>query len=77
MYSAGEKIIKFDLEEFGRKISKNSKTKVIIIKDEINLYRFLSKNLSLSEVIIAMGAGTISQWIRAISEKLINEKSKY
>jgi len=77
VYSAGEKIIKFDLEEFGRKISKNSKTKVIIIKDEINLYRFLSKNLSLSEVVIAMGAGTISQWIRAISEKLINEKSKY
>jgi len=77
VYSAGEKIIKFDLEEFGRKISKNSKAKVIIIKDEINLYRFLSKNLSLSEVVIAMGAGTISQWIRAISEKLINEKSKY
>ena len=77
VYGAGEKNIKFNLEQFGKKISKNSKTEVVIIKDIENLNIFLNKNFSKNELIIAMGAGNISQWIRSISKKLINEKIRY
>ena len=77
VYAAGEKNIKFNLEQFGKKISKNSKTEVIIIKDEKNLNIFLNKNSSTNELIIAMGAGNISEWIRSISKKLTNDKIKY
>jgi UDP-N-acetylmuramate--alanine ligase len=77
IYAAGEKNISFDLEKFGKKIFKNSKTEVVIVKDEKNLDIFLQKNLSNKEVVIAMGAGSISQWIRSISKKLENAKNKY
>jgi UDP-N-acetylmuramate--alanine ligase len=77
VYAAGEKNIKFNLEQFGKKIAKNSKTEVVIIKDEENLNVFLNKNFVINELIIAMGAGNISQWIRSISKKLINDKIKY
>ena len=77
IYAAGEKNINLDLEKFGKKIAKNSKTEVVIIKDEKNLEIFLKKNHSNKEVVIAMGAGSISQWIRSISKKLENAKNKY
>jgi UDP-N-acetylmuramate--alanine ligase len=76
VYAAGEKNIKFKLEQFGKKIAKRSKTEVIIIKDEENLNVFLKKNSAINELIIAMGAGNISQWIRSISKKLVNDKIK-
>ena len=77
VYAAGEKNINFNLEQFGKKIVKNSKTEVVIIKDEENLNVFLNKNFAMNELIIAMGAGNIGQWIRVISKKLINDKIKY
>jgi len=74
VYAAGEKIINFDLEKFGKKIVKNSNTEVVIAKDEKNLEIFLQKNHSSKEVVIAMGAGSVSQWIRSISKKIKNAK---
>ena len=75
VYAAGEKIINFDLEKFGKKIVKNSNTEVVIAKDEKNLEIFLQKNHSSKEVVIAMGAGSVSQWIRSISKKIKNAKN--
>ena len=76
VYSAGEKEIKFDLENFAKKISKNSRTETVIVKNEENLNIFLNKNFTNNEIVIAMGAGTISQWIRSISKNLTNDKIK-
>jgi len=76
IYSAGEKKQKFDLEAFAKKISYNSKNEVIIIKNEENLNTFIKNNIQKKEVIIAMGAGSVSQWIRNISRNLINEKNR-
>ena len=76
VYSAGEKEIKFDLENFAKKISKNSRTETVIVKNEENLNIFLNKNFTNNEIVIAMGAGTISQWIRYISKNLTNDKIK-
>ena len=51
-------------------ISKNSKTKVIMVKDQKELSIFLKKNLISNEIIIGMGAGTISQWMRDLKYSL-------
>ena len=77
IYSAGEKKQKFDLEVFAKKISHNSKSEVIIIKNEENLNTLLKNNVYKKEVIIAMGAGSVSQWIRNISKNFINEKIRH
>ena len=44
-------------------IAKNSKTKVIIVKNMVELSKYLKKNLISDEIIIGMGAGTISKWM--------------
>ena len=65
VYAAGEKIDKnYDQIEFAKLITLNSKVQVILIKDEIDLRKFFIKNLISNELIICMGAGSISQWIR-------------
>jgi len=65
VYPAGEKIDKvYDESEFAKLIAKNSKVQVIIVKNEKDLRRFFIKNLISNELIICMGAGSISKWIR-------------
>ena len=64
MYAAGEKKnSEFNLIEFANLIAKNSKTQVIIVKDEIELSNYFKKNLIENEIIIGMGAGLISKWM--------------
>ena len=71
IYAAGErKNSKFNLLNFAKMISKNSKTKVIMVKDQKELSIFLKKNLISNEIIIGMGAGTISQWMRDLKYSL-------
>ena len=65
VYPAGEKTDKsYNEFTFAKLISKNSKTQVIIIKNEIDLKKFFIKNLFKNEIIVCMGAGSISKWIR-------------
>ena len=61
---------KFDLVKFGKMISINSNVNVIIIKDEENLKNYLKKNLYKNEIIIGMGAGSISNWMRNLKQNL-------
>jgi UDP-N-acetylmuramate--alanine ligase len=71
LYPAGEKKdIKFDLINFSNLISKNSKTQVIIIKNEEELTKYFKKNLISNEIIIGMGAGIISKWMTNLKFKL-------
>ena len=65
VYPAGEKINKeYDEIDFARLISKNSRVQVIIIKNEQDLRKFFKKNLISNELVLCMGAGSISKWIR-------------
>ena len=67
LYAAGEKKnLKFDPVKFGELIMKNSNTQVIIVKNEIELSKYLSKNLISNEIIIGMGAGLISKWMTGL-----------
>ena len=71
LYAAGEKTRpNFNLLNFARLISKNSKTQVAIVKTQKDLSNFFRKNLFNDEIVIGMGAGYISQWMRQLKETL-------
>ena len=56
--------------KFARLISKLSKTQVILIKEYKDLEKFFKKNLISNEIIIGMGAGTISKYMRDLKTVL-------
>ena len=71
LYSAGEKKnFKFNLVKFAELIMKNSNTQVIIVKNEIELSKYLRMNLISNEIIIGMGAGLISKWMTGLKNSL-------
>ncbi len=71
IYAAGEKKNKkFKCIEFAKLISKYSKTQVIIIKDFKDLEKYFKNNLSNNEIIIGMGAGSISKFMRQLKFSL-------
>ena len=71
LYALGERRnLKFDLFKFAKLISKYSKTQVIIVKNESELSNYLKKNLISNEIIIGMGAGTISKWMAGLKFSL-------
>ena len=71
VYSAGEKMkYNFNQNDFAKLISKKSKVQVINIKNQKDLKNYFKKNLVEDEVVICMGAGSISSWIREIGEEI-------
>ena len=71
LYAAGEKKNpKFNLINFANLISKNSKTQVIIVKNQIELNEYFKRNLISDEIIIGMGAGIISKWMTELKSSL-------
>ena len=65
VFSAGEKIDqKYDDFDFAKLISKNSNVQVITVQNEKDLKIFFKKNLFDDEIVLCMGAGSISKWIR-------------
>ena len=71
VYSAGEKVkFNFSQENFSKMIAEQSNVQVINIIDQIDLKKYILKNLLQDEIVICMGAGSISNWIRKIGEEL-------
>tara|TARA_A100001015_G_scaffold124090_1_gene137559 strand:+ start:1056 stop:2453 length:1398 start_codon:yes stop_codon:yes gene_type:complete len=71
VYAAGEKkVLSFNLLNFAKLISKNSKTQTIIVKNQKELSNYFKKNLINDEIIIGMGAGLISRWMRELKLSL-------
>ena len=60
----------FDQNNFSLLIAKKSKIQVINIRNQKELKNFFKKNLFSDELIICMGAGSISNWIREIGKIL-------
>ena len=74
VYSAGEKVkYKFNQNSFSQLISKKSNIQVININNQADLKNYLKKNLTSNEIVISMGAGSISNWIREISSEFKSE----
>ncbi len=67
IYTAGEKIkLGFNYFNFAKDIIKNSKVKVYLVKDQYELSKFIKKYIFGKKVIIGMGAGSISNWIKEL-----------
>ncbi len=67
IYTAGEKIkLGFNYINFAKQIIKNSKVRLFLVKDNIQLAKFLKKNIFGKKIVIGMGAGTISNWMRKL-----------
>ena len=67
VFTAGERIkLGFNYINFAKEIIKNSKVKLFLVKDKIQLGKFLKKNMYGKKIIIGMGAGSISNWMREL-----------
>ena len=65
IYKAGENIkLGFSYNNFAKKIIKNSKVKLILINNSSDLIKYVKQNIYGNKIIIGMGAGSISNWIR-------------
>jgi UDP-N-acetylmuramate--alanine ligase len=69
IYKAGEKIkLGFSYNNFAKKIIKNSKVKLILIKNNSDLIKYVKQNIYGNKIVIGMGAGSISNWIRDLAK---------
>ena len=65
VYAAGEKIDKkYNPVNFAKLITQHSNVQVILVNNQEDLNNFFKKNLIENEIVICMGAGSISRWLR-------------
>jgi UDP-N-acetylmuramate--alanine ligase len=71
IYAAGEKKnFKFNQIKFANLIAKNSKTQIMIVKNELELIKYFRKNLISDEIVIGMSAGAVSKWMTNLKTSL-------
>ena len=69
IYSAGEKIkLGFNYDSFAKKIIKNSNVKLFMVENKIQLAKFLKQNMYGKKIVVGMGAGSISNWIKELPD---------
>ncbi len=67
IYTAGEKIkLGFNYLNFAKEIVRNSSVKLFLVNNKIELAKFLKNNMYGKKIVIGMGAGTISSWMREL-----------
>jgi len=67
VYSAGEKLkLGFIYKDFAKDIIKNSKVKVYLVDDQYQLAKFVKSNIYGKKIVIGMGAGSISNWMKEL-----------
>tara|TARA_B100001964_G_scaffold177720_1_gene195897 strand:+ start:4 stop:1398 length:1395 start_codon:yes stop_codon:yes gene_type:complete len=71
IYKAGENIkLGFSYNSFAKKIIKNSKVKLILINNNLDLIKYVKQNIYGNKIVIGMGAGSISNWIRDLPKHI-------
>jgi len=71
IYDAGEKIkLGFNYYSFAEDIIKNSKVKLFLINDQFQLAKFVKYSIYGKKIVVGMGAGSISAWIRELPNLL-------
>tara|TARA_B100000795_G_scaffold263686_1_gene243175 strand:- start:1272 stop:2666 length:1395 start_codon:yes stop_codon:yes gene_type:complete len=69
IYTAGEKIeLGFKYNNFARDIIKNSNVKLFMVEDQYQLAKFIKNNIYGKKIVVGMGAGTISAWMRRLPD---------
>ncbi len=67
IFTAGEKIkLGFNYHNFAKEIIKNSQVRLFLVNDKNQLAKFLKKNMYGKKIVIGMGAGSISNWMRQL-----------
>ena len=67
IFAAGEKIkLGFSYTNFAKDIIKNSKVKLFMVNDQYQLAKFIQSNIFGKKLVVGMGAGTISSWMREL-----------
>ena len=71
IYTAGEKIkLGFNYLNFAKEIIKNSKVQLILVNDKFQLSKYIKNNIYGKKIVISMGAGSISSWMRELPKYL-------
>ncbi len=71
IYKAGEKIkLGFNYLNFAKEIAERSKVKVYLVKDQYQLSKFVKQYIYGNKVVIGMGAGSISNWMKELPNLL-------
>ena len=71
LYSAGEKMkLGFNYNNFANDITKNSKVKLFLVRDEFQLAKFIKQTIYGKKIVIGMGAGSISNWMKQLPNLL-------
>ncbi len=69
VFTAGENIkLKFNYENFAKEMSLKSNVQIYLVNDKNNLAKFVKQNIYGSKVVIGMGAGSISNWIKELPQ---------
>ncbi len=67
VHTAGEKIkLGFNYNNFAKDIIKNSKVRLFLVEDQYQLAKFIKSNIYGKKIVIGMGAGTISAWMKEL-----------
>ena len=71
IYTAGEKIkLGFNYMDFAKQIIKNSKVQLFLVDNKFELAKYIKNNVYGKKIVISMGAGTISNWMRELPKLL-------
>ena len=71
VFKAGENIeLGFSYNSFAKKIIKQSNVKLISIKNNLDLIKYVKQNIYGNKIVIGMGAGSISNWIRDLPNNI-------
>ncbi len=69
IYTAGEKMkLGFSYESFAEKIIKNSNVKLFMVENNNQLAKYLKQTMYGKKIVISMGAGSISNWIKELPD---------
>jgi len=67
IYTANEKMkLGFSYKSFAKEIIKNSKVKLFMVDDQYQLAKFIKSNIYGKKIVVGMGAGTISAWMKEL-----------
>ena len=71
VFKAGEQIsLRTNYLKFASNIAKKSNAIVIMIQDEKELIKFVKQNIFGENIVIGMGAGSISNWMKNLKFNL-------